>query len=235
LKLLRGTIYYVLLIIGVVILSIAFGALISAIQSMLFLPKDYTMWIFKYPINRLFFIFELYIIILLIHILKKGLKWTNKSEKNVVKKRKKTFIVPFAIVNIILLYTIIFNVTVITNNKIINYTFSCPQGKEYSYKDVVKIEAGVYGKKSNIPYSHGKGDFYYIIKLNDGTRIDLAEAGGVNIYYDEDPRFILERLDRELVKLDVSKVSSMENFQYCTKNLAKIYTDKIRSILENKK
>jgi len=131
-----------------------------------------------------------------------------------------------------LLYAILFDVTVITNNKIIDYTFLSPQGNQYSFNDIVKIETGVYGKKTNFPYSHySKGDFYYIIQLNDGTKIHLTDVGGTK--NGEDERFIIEKLDSQYVNMDIPKVSSMDNFEYCTENLDKIYTDKIRNILLN--
>lgn len=50
---------------------------------------------------------------------------------------------------------------------------------------------------------------------------------------DNDPRFIIEKLDSQYVNMGISKISRMDNFKYCTKYLDKIYTDKIRSILEN--
>ena len=78
---------------------------------------------------------------------------------------------------------------------------------------------------------YSKGDFYYIIQLNDGTKIHLTEMGGTK--NDEDARFIIEKLDSQYVNMGISKVSSMDNFKYCTKNLDKIYTDKIRNILLN--
>jgi hypothetical protein len=52
---------------------------------------------------------------------------------------------------------------------------------------------------------------------------------------DVDERFIIEKLDTQFVNIGIHKVSSMENFEYSKKNLAKIYTDKIRNILENTK
>jgi len=137
-----------------------------------------------------------------------------------------------------MLYTILYNVTVITSNKIIDYSFLSPQGKEYSYSDIVKIDAGVYGKKRHLllvrMFSHSStGEFYYIIELNDGTKIYLTEMGGAK--NDADPRFIIEKLDSQFVNMGIPKVSSMDNFEYCTKNLDKIYTDKIRNILLNNK
>ena len=51
--------------------------------------------------------------------------------------------------------------------------------------------------------------------------------------YDNDPHFIIEKLDRQFVNSGIFKVSSMNNSDYCTKYLDKIYTDKIRKILLN--
>jgi len=82
--------------------------------------------------------------------------------------------------------------------------------------------------------------FFYVIQLRDGTKIDLTDEGVVtetdDVYsYDQDTRFIIEKLDRQFVDMGISKVSSMDNFEYCTENLDKIYTDKIRNILLNTK
>ena len=131
------------------------------------------------------------------------------------------------------MYTALFDVTVITNNKIIDYTFLSPKGKEYSYNDIVKIDTGVYGTKPYVPlqFTHSRGEWFYIIELNDGTKIDLSQVGGSKI--DDDPRFIIEKLDRQYVNMNISKVSSMDNFEYCAKDLAEIYSNKIRDILLN--
>jgi len=135
-----------------------------------------------------------------------------------------------------MLYTIITAVTVITNNKIINYSFLYPNGKEYSYSDISKINTGVYGKKRNILFRHTKGEFFYILEFKNGTKIDLTEVGGVGGVKNEvDERFIIEKLDIKLVNMGIPKESSMQNFKYCTEDLDKIYTDKIRNILKNTK
>lgn len=209
--------------------------LISVIQEKLFLPQEYLMWIFKYPYSRLVFIYLFYITFGFTYIfnIDSGLftKWIINVIKGFVIRHRILFISTFVTLNIVLMYTIIFNVTVITNDKIINHTFLSPQGKEYRYEDIVKIDTGIYGKKLYLPFTHSKGDFYYIIQLNDGTKIDLAELGGTKTY--DDFRFILEKLDRQYVNMGISKVSSMDNFEHCTPTLAKIYTDKIQNILLN--
>jgi len=211
--------------------------LIGVIQEKFFLQQKYIMWIFKSPFSRLVFIYEFYIIFGFAYIFNKDLRGFMvliiNSKKGFIKRHKVSFLSTFAMFNIFLIYIILFNVTVITSNKIINYTFFSPQGKEYGYNNIVKIDTGVYGKKLYLPFTHSKGDFYYIIQLNDGTKVDLAEMGGAK--NDVDPRFIIEDLDSEYVDMGISKVASMNNFKYCTQNLDKIYTDKIRNILLNTK
>ena len=232
-KNLKAFISLIFLIIGMLIFSIGYMFLIGYIQTKLILPKEGIMWIFKYPIRNLAFI---HIIFGFIYFSHKGFREfilrVIKSEKKVIKRHKKSFISIFIILNIVLIYTILFDVTLITNNKIIDYTFLSPQGKEYEYNDIVKIDTGVYGKKLNLPFAHySTGDFYYIIQFNDGTKINLTDVGGTN--NDEDENFIIEKLDSQFVNSGIFKVSSMNNFEYCTKNLGKIYTDKIRKILLN--
>lgn len=201
--------------------------IIAVLQKKLFIPEDYIIWIFKSPLSGLIFIFEFYIIFGFFLI-------TNKDLRTLFKKLcKKPFIAGFAVFNIFILYTLLFNVSVIKSNVIIDYRFLSPQGVKYSYNDIVKIDTGVYGKKTYLPFTHYKGDFYYIIKLKDGTKIDLAEMGGSKD--DQDPRFIIEKLDSQLVDMGISKTASMENFEYCTRNLGKIYTNKIQKILKNVK
>jgi len=215
---------------------ISFFALIGAIQRKLFFHEEYILWIFKSPFSSLIFIYELYFVLGFSYIFSKDLRWIIKeftNSKNGFIKRQKTILIPaFTVLNIVLIYTILFNVTVIGNDKIINYTFSSPKGKEYTYKDIVKIEAGIHGEKKSFPSLQSKGDFYYIIQLNDGIEIDLNnEVGGTR--NNDDPRFVLEKLDKEYVDMGISKVASMKNFEYTTKSLDKIYSDKIKNILEN--
>lgn len=218
-------------VIAIVILTIGIFILIGAVQGKLFVPQEYIMWIFKYPTNRLVFIYELYLFLGIFYIFFKGFRETFRTDFLVSKR--KLILSTFIPLNIILFYIIISSVTVITNNKIIDYSFLHPEGREYSYNDVVKIKTGVYGKKTlrSLPFTHSKGDFFYIIELDGGSKIDLVEVGGVQ--NDEHPYFIIEKLDIQFVGMDIPKVSSMENFKYSTEHLDKIYSDKIRNILEN--
>jgi len=235
LKVLKLIIIWAFSLIGIIILTFSFFALIGAIQTRLFVPKDYILWIFKYPLSILIFIYEIYFIFVFLYFISKGFrKFILDFKNSIINKYKKHLVSSFIIINIVLFYAIVFNVTVITINKITDYSFLSPQGIQYSFNDIVNIETGVSGKKIKFPYSHyTKGDFYYIIQLSDDTKIHLTDVGGTN--NNEDPRFIIEKLDSQFVKMDVHKESSMDNFEYSTEHLAEIYTDKIRNILLNVK
>ncbi|MBV7506707.1 hypothetical protein KW850_15690 [Bacillus sp. sid0103] len=229
-KILKAAILRVLAFIAVIIITIGSFVLISIIQEALFIPKDYLIWIFKSPYSGLVIIFEIYLFGFFYYLFNKN--WREAWRKGkIFKKYRKQVIAAFTVFNLVLVYTIVSAVTVVTNDQIINYTFLSPQGKEYRYNDIVKIKTGVYGKGRTSAFTHSKGNFFYIIELNDGTKIDLAQVGGVN--HDEDERFVIEKLDRQLVNMDIPKESSMKYFEYTKKDLAKIYTDKIRNILKN--
>ncbi|MGH4121242.1 hypothetical protein [Clostridium sp.] len=233
LKVLKLIIIGLVSLISILILTLGVWVLITTIQTKLFLPKEYIIWTFKYPFSVLVFIYEFYIIFGFFCFLNKSFrKFIINFNKRFIKKNRKSFLASLIILNIILIYTILFNVTVITNNKIIDYTFLSPQGNQYSFNDIVKIDTGVYGKKTHFPYSHyTKGDFYYILLLNDDNKIHLTDGGRTK--NDEDEHFIIEKLDIQYVNMGIPKVSNIENFEFCTEGLAKRYTDKIRNILLN--
>lgn len=219
---------FMILVVITIILMICLFSMLGVIIEKLFIPQEYTLWIFKYPLCNLIFLFEVYFVIILFY--RSAIISTLKTR--FIQRNKKTVLGAFVFFNLLLLYLLIFNVTVITNNKIIDYSFLSPQGNYYSFNDIVSIETGVYGKKKPSLSHYSKGDFYYIIQLNDGVKMHLTDVGGtVN---DEDDRFVIEKLDRQFVNMGIPKTSSMDNFEFCTKHLDKIYTDKIRDIILNK-
>lgn len=218
--------------IAIILLTIGIFVLIAFLQQAFFVPKEYVIWIFRSPYSGLVFIFEIYLFVGYFYLFNKDFRDTLRYGKFFSRNRK---IIISAVITgtLLLLYTVITPVTVVKADKIVNYSFFTPQGKEYSYNDISKIQTGVYGKGRSSLFGHSKGEFFYIIELKDGTRIDLAEVGGTP--QDEDERFIIEKLDRQFVDMNIPKEASMKNFEYTKKNLAKIYTDKIRNILENTK
>ena len=129
------------------------------------------------------------------------------------------------------LYFIIANVSVFYSNKIVNYTFFAPQGKEYSFSDIKSIDAGVYG--SRVPYVHSKGDFYYTINLKDGTKLNLDLSGGVKD--GKDMYDAIVEIDKMFVDSGIHKTSDITHFDLYAKNLKKVYSDKMKKILDNVK
>jgi hypothetical protein len=237
-KIIKPIIFIVFSFIALIVLPIVIFILIALIQSIIFTPNNYEIWVVKNPINRLPLIYQVYVILILFYVSKKVFFNPSKtvntpSKRNIFTKKKKRVILSiFAILNIFLIYTIIFNVTVITKNKIVNYSFFSPLGKVYGYHDIVKINAGIYGKAFYFPFTHSEGEFFYNIELHDGTKINLNEEGGA-MGNDADYYSIIENLDKQFVNMDIPKVSSMQNFVYATQSLDKTYTDEIRRILEN--
>jgi hypothetical protein len=223
-----GFIYRLLFFLFIIVFTITIFAFIEWVQSKLFIPNDYIMWVVKPPLSRLVFIYEIYLFFAYYIIFSKDFRETFFS----FLKRNRTYLfIIFSIVNIVLLYVILTNVTVITQNDITDYTINTPQGKIYQYKDITNITTGIYGEKQL--FGNSRGDFYYIVGFKDGRKIDWAnDVGAVKNNIDE--RFILDTLDKKLVNMGIPKKTSMANFKYSTKILDKIYTDKIKIILKRK-
>ncbi len=220
---------YILGSLLVLILSFSIFILIGFFQNTIFVPDDYILWIFKYPYSRFIVIIVIYLFLVFFYFF-----FRKHRKKAQITRKRKVLLIGFIAANIIGFYIVFSSVTVITEEKIIDYSFLHPQGKKYDFNDVVKIEAGVRGDKFYLPFTHNRGDFYYKIQLSDGKIIDLNdEAGG---YEDEDehPTFVLNKLDTRLIEIGITKESSMENFHYTTESLDRMYTDQIKSILERK-
>lgn len=224
------TLLYILLFIVLVALLMGGYLLIQFIPEYLFVPKDYLMWTFNQ--QGLFIKFLLpYIIVGSLYLFPKGKSEDARSENvKFLRRHRKSIFALFIASNMVFLYVVITSVTIITNHKIIDYSFRHPQGREYSYKDIVQINAGVYGKKQYFPRLETKGDYFYIVELEDGHKIHLTDVGGFNA---EHEYFVIEKLDRDFVNMGIPKVSSMDNFNDTTHQLDKIYSDSIRRVLEN--
>lgn len=220
--------FLVIFFIIIVVLIFSTFVVLGLTQEKLLLPQDYIMWIFKYPISRLALVFVLEFVFLYFLI-------TFRELGQYLKEHKKSFLPTFAFANILLIYVLLFNVCVITNDKIINHSFFSPKGRVYNYTDIVSIDTGVYGKKKfNVPYTDKSGEFYYIITLKDGTKIDLnGDAGGTK--NNQEMNEVFEEIDITLVNMDIKKTARTDNFELLEKDLDRIYSNKIKNILNNVK
>jgi hypothetical protein len=210
---------------------------IIALQEWFFVPKNYVISIFKYPFSSIAFIFGYYPVGAILY------KWQKRykekygkvgiaTKSTFLKRYKKQLVSSFLLINLVLYYVTITSVAIIENNKIINHTFSKPLGKVYSFSEIEKIHTGVYGKGLNLPFTKDKGEFFYILQLNDGTKINLNGAGSLP-GVDQDTYDILQEIDIKLVNMGISKESSMKNIQFAIDFLSIDDLDKIKIIIQN--
>ncbi|TYS68268.1 hypothetical protein FZC76_11040 [Sutcliffiella horikoshii] len=222
-------IVYLLGCLVVLILSFFLYSFIGYLQYLVFVPEDYMLWVFKYPASRFMIIIGLYLFLIFLYFF-----YRKYREKTQATRKRRVLWISFIVTNIVGFYIIFSSVTVITDQKIIDHSFLHPQGKEYDFTDVVKIDAGVRGDRYYFPFTHNKGDFYYKIELTDGKMIDLNDEAGGYENEDEHPTYVLNKLDVRLIEIGITKKSSMDNFHYTTESLDRMYTDQIKSILERK-
>lgn len=224
----KGTASVFLISIFAIILTFAIFAGIGKLQEAIFVPKNYLMFMFKPPYSYLVFFFEVELIAFLIsRIYKKvkniELKWT----VNICNFAKKNIVVTI-LLNIALLYMCITGITMVTENKITDYSFYNPMGTTYSYEDISKVEAGFNGKKFGI-FPKGAGEFYYTVFFNDGNKVNFYQANSEF----EDTYLELEVFDKLIMDTGkVEKTSSKENYELC--DFDQRYVDRFLRIIDNK-
>lgn len=227
-KKIDGILSYILAIVLVLILTFLIFIGIDWLQFRIFVPDEYLMYVFKAPYSNLIFLFEVEVFIIMIAILGKITK-VNLHEYewayNLLRFIKRN-VIKVVVINIILLYICVTDITVITKDRIIDYNFYNPMGIEYTYNDITKINTGFLGKKK--PLYGNKGDFYYEITLKNKKQIALSDATS-----DFDDTYLeLEIFDKLVAKKsNVQKISSKENYKLC--DIDKIYVERCLSIIEN--
>lgn len=128
-------------------------------QETVLVPENYVLWTFNYPFSILILLYPFLLIIGLFEVLTKGPRKRRMRKSSRFSTKKKYFVVAVCGGNILLLYVIFFGVRVITNEKVIDYSFLHPQGNEYSYEEVTNVHTGVHGKGSYRPFSQQAGSF----------------------------------------------------------------------------
>lgn len=235
LKVLWTIIKYILAIIIILALTFGLAALISILQEILFVPEEYVAWIIHDSAIRVVFAFETIFGILFFYFnYRKKPDFSGSDLGKIagfIKRHKRSTSALLVVALVLSLYYMVANITVVLSDKIVNHSFFIPQGKEYLYSDIKVINTGVYGKK--IPYVRSKGEFYYIVELNDGVKFNLSNINGTGD--DKDIYDVMVDVDRGFVKAGASKKTDMTHFDLLTEHLAKQYSDKIKSILENVK
>ena len=218
---------YLGIIIGAVVFSILIMIGIQFLQQKIFVPNSYLLFQFKAPYSYFFLFFEIELIVYLLnHFFKSRYrKEAFPLETSVFHFMQKHKIV-FALLNLIIFYMCLTNITVITEEKMIDYSFYNPRGTVYQFSDIEKIETGFKGSTLKFFKRH-QGDFYYTISF-DNKKVDLYQS--VSEY--EDTYYELELLDEILMDKGIPKDSSTDNIQY--NDLAKRYVNRFERIIKNK-
>lgn len=223
-----GTWGYILGCILAIILTFSIFIGIDWLQYKIFVPKNYLMYVFKPPYNYIIFLFEIEVLVIIIAILLKRRKknlyeyeWANNLF-NFMKKN----LIKVSLLNLVLLYICITGITVITEDKIMDYNFYNPTGIDYTYDDITNVNVGFLGKRKLL-YGN-KGDFYYKVTLKDNKQIDISE--GTSDF--DDTYLELELFDKLVMdKSHANKRSSKENYKLC--DLDKRYVDRFLRIIKN--
>lgn len=112
---------------------------------------------------------------------------------------------------------------VITENNIIVHNPVHLSGKIYSYSDVNEISTGISSNKDT--------NLYYILKLNDGTKINVT-SGGVATEY-ENNELAISYIDQKLIKNGVKKNIDTKNLEkFERKGYDKEYVENVKKILQ---
>jgi hypothetical protein len=207
----------ILLIIGLLFCVILFAVILRLIQAFLFVPKDYLMWTVNPPGKYVFFIIAFLISDL----------WLKLFHEKKTKPVNKKNLILASIITVVLLYVQITSVSVFTGEEIINYSFIHPVAKEYLYTDISSVQTGVYG--NDIPIVRDKGDFYYIVTFDDGTKINLMDMSGEASH---DTYSQIENIDKIIMSKGVKKISSEDNIELV--QLDKTYIERFKRIIRNK-
>lgn len=218
-------IFYILLIAVMVIAFIAFYMGISFIQEKIFIKGEYITYLIKSPYSYLLFV------ILIIVAIRVSLLFSRKEKDYFMKKRLfkllKINVVTILII-IPLLYLVLTNVVVVTEDGIYDYSFYNLKGTRYSFSDVSYVNTGF------ILRGRSKGEFFYNIQFENGKIIKLAYPSMTqpSDKYDYDTWQEYVDIDKYIMSSGAKKESSENGSEYV--QMDKIYIDKLLNVIRNK-
>lgn len=225
--------------IGLITLLIFVGVMIiiGLIQEKLLIEDGYDIWLVVKPYSHIIFVVLIimfaYVELLLLRIGEKSDKDDIEAERAIRKFVKKYKVILITIFSVIF-YIIIINVVYIKGDKIVVRSTFSPFGREYTFNDIVEIKAGFRGR-SLFQFVQTQGEFYYNVRLSDGTKFDVNNVGREGEKYEGDTYLALEYIDQEILKSgpDINKKVSFENREYSL--LDDRYNERFERILKNVK
>lgn len=214
-------IFFIVLIVVMVIGIIVFYMSIAFVQEKLFIKGKYIMYLIKSPYSYLVFV-----ILIMVAIRIKSV--FSKKEKK-YHKRKIFYSIKFEILIIItLVYLVLTNRVVVTEDGIYDYSFYNLKGTRYSFSDVEYVNTGF------IIGGRNEGEFFYNIQLKNGKKLKLAHPSMTYISdkYDNDTWQEYVDIDKYIMKNGGKKESSEDGSQYV--KMDSIYIDKLLEVIKNK-
>lgn len=212
------------------------GLFLSIIQSIVFVPEDFIMWSVGKSIPILALVITTIMALTLVYYI--STKKYSPEDKlfisvyRFVKSYRKTTITILLGFCLIISYYMFTNVNIVSSDKIITHSFFHPQGREYSYTDIKALYTGLYNR--TIPFtSHQRGEFYYIVELRDGNKVNLENVGGIKNHEDSWLTFV--KLDQAFMELDVTKNVDAKDIDFHLSSLDPLYRNRIQSIFDNVK
>jgi len=194
-------------------------------------PEETIFWVTgdKY---HFIFLFEALVILFVPLLIKERRKNKMQTRCNTATKILKKFWWLILCIFIVFAFIIVSDTTYITDNQIVHKTIANPRGTSYMYDDVAGVDTGFYGKKQ---FGESlKGDFFYYIRLKDGTRINLNNAGAV--YEEKIPNYVtykeIQAFDNKIMRLDIDKISSYDFIE--SNHLLQMYQEIFLGIIKNK-
>ncbi len=200
-------------IIGVIL---AFSSLFFVVwfQHKIFTPE--TGWyLFREPWNWIALLYPLGVIMFLAEPLAQG----EEPEEPEVKPTLRSRIIGWTVIvafNLLLFYACVTGVTFFSGERFVRHSLFHPGGITYELDDVVRVEAGFYGKWNWAPWNEA-GDFYYKITFADGETENWAEPEVCSEEDTEEEGDLwkeLQSIDRILMAAGVEKISNWDNREH---------------------
>lgn len=132
------------------------------------------------------------------------------------------------LVGIMMIYGSVTAVSVASEEGITRYGFFCPQGKFYTYDQIVSVETGFGGKFLGLP-ARWTGEFYYRVTFEDGTVMNWGDSQSD---WDEVSWEWMLRLDQWIMDAGATKEGSDEYWQYV--EMDDIYVQILRRVIQNR-
>lgn len=200
-------------IIGVIL---AFSSLFFVMwcQQKLFSP-EMGWYLFREPWNWIALLYPLGVMMHLAEPLAQGEEPEEPEVKPTLRGRiiGWTAIVAF---NLLLFYSCVTGVTFFSGERFVRHSLFHPDGITYELDDVVRVEAGFYGKWNWAPWKDA-GDFYYKITFADGKTENWAEpdvCSEEDVEGEPDLWKELLNLDKILMEAGVEKISDWDNREH---------------------